>query len=252
MSSQQEEEEVETAGAVVVVEHQPAVSSGLFGQALLEAGVALDFRQPYLGQPLPNPEELAAFGGLVVLGGSMAAWEEDVAPWIPEVRHLVQVADQREVPTLGICLGHQLTAAALGGKVHVNPLGRTVGVLPVGWTDAADADPMFRGVGAAVAVHGNRDVVVEAPGGAQVLAVSPDGTIQAARWGRSVWGTQFHPEVGPEIVGRWVAESSELFEGVDTDADEFLAEVHRHEDQLLGTVRRMAQNFAALVRARRA
>ena len=97
------------------------------GQWLHEEGCAVDVRRPYRGDELP--ERLDDHRSMVVLGGSMDAYSDERNPWLPQVKHLVRVAAESRVPTLGICLGHQLAAVALGGAVQANPRGQQIGVL---------------------------------------------------------------------------------------------------------------------------
>jgi GMP synthase (glutamine-hydrolysing) len=159
---------------------------------------------PYDGSSLPG---LDGFDGLLVLGGSVDSWDDDAAPWLPATRELVRRGERELVPVLGICLGHQVAAHALGGTPGRNPAGRTVSIEPVGWLPSAADDPLFGPASSAGrAVHWNRDVLLDAPEGTVVTARSRDGAVQAARLGRSVWGIQSHPEVDARIVGDWMDE----------------------------------------------
>ena len=80
------------------------------------------------------------------MGGAMGAHDDEKAPWLPAVRDLIRTAAAARVPTLGICLGHQLCAVALGGEIVVNPQGRQLGLLDVGWTAAAVDDELMGGL----------------------------------------------------------------------------------------------------------
>jgi GMP synthase (glutamine-hydrolysing) len=172
----------------------------LFGRWLVESGCVLDVRRPYDGQRLPV--NLDDHDGLLVLGGSMGAEDDATHDWLTPTKHLVRTATRDDVPTLGICLGHQLAAVALGGTVETNPQGRQFGVLPMGWSDDATADPVL-GSRPERVIHWNNDVVTALPPGATVLAHAPDGTVQAARLAPTVWGVQPHPEVDDAIVALW-------------------------------------------------
>ncbi len=233
---------------LLVVEHEAGAPAGWLGDELEAAGCALDVRRPYAGDALPGVEATGSLDGVVVLGGSVAAWDDVAAPWLPDTRTLVRAAEAAGVPTLGICLGHQLAAKALGGDAAPNPAGATVAVLPVCWSGEAADDPLFADVvGTAVGVHWNNDVVAALPPGARVLASSPDGAVQAARLGRHVWGVQFHPEAGPDIVGRWVQEDGGPYVDAGFDLEQYLADLREHEAALLDGCRRLARSFLALV-----
>ena len=230
---------------VLVVEHEPGAPAGWLGDELGAAGATLDVRRPYAGDPLPDS---STADGIVVLGGAVAAWEDDVAPWLPATRALVREAEDAGVPVLGICLGHQLAARALGGEVGRNPAGTSVSVLPVCWAPAANDDPLLAPLtGAAVAVHWNNDVVAALPAGATVLATSPDGAVQAARLGRTTWGVQFHPEAGPAIIARWVREDGAPYVAAGFDLDAYCRDVAARVPELRTTCAELARSFLRLV-----
>jgi len=237
------------ASRVLVVQHEADTPAAWLGDDLEELGVELVVLRPYDGEPLPVA--LGGHQGVIVLGGSMDSWDDAGTPWLPATRRLVRTAEQASVPTLGICLGHQVAAAALGGRVGRNPTGETLAVLPILWSDPAAADPLFgdlMGVGAAV--HWNRDVMLAAPPGARVLARSPDGAVQAARLGCSVWGVQYHPEAGADLVGRWLTgagASAPAAPCAPSGSSGYLDAVLRHEPGLRAGCRALAHSFAGLL-----
>ena len=192
---------------VLVVQHEAGAPAGWFGDALQEQGCPLTVATPYDGGHLPG---LDGYAGLLVLGGSVDSWDDAAAPWLPGTRELVRRAERDGVPTLGICLGHQIAAHALGGGAGRNAAGRAVAIQPVGWLPDSARDPLFAPARSAErVVHWNRDVVVSVPDGATTLARSHDGAVQAARLGRHVWGVQSHPEVDAAIVEEWMTEEWE-------------------------------------------
>jgi GMP synthase (glutamine-hydrolysing) len=230
---------------VLVVQHEAGAPAAWLGEALEELGVTLAVVRPYAGDQLPA--DLDGYDGLVVLGGAVDSWDDEAAPWLPGTRELVRRAEAVGVTVLGICLGHQIAVAALGGEVGRNPSGTTVAVVPLGWLGDAADDPMLRTVtGARHAVHWNNDVATTLPAGAVVLATSQDGAVQAARLGEHVWGVQFHPEAGPSVLEAWIEEEGHDFRERGIDLDTLLTEARRHEPELRAECRRLAEAFARL------
>lgn len=232
---------------VLVVEHEAQCPPGWVGDWLAEAGCRLDVRRPYRGDALP--EQLDEHGGMVVLGGSMDAYAHRDHPWLLQVRLLVRRAADEEVPVLGICLGHQLAAVALGGAVRRNPRGQQIGVLRVGWTPEAAEDPLMGAVASArSALHWNSDVVVVAPRGSTVLAETTAGELQAARFAPTVWGIQWHPEVDEAIVAAWAEEDRDLVAERGLDVQEYVAAVAAARQELRDAWQPLAARFAAMTR----
>ncbi|MDT9594934.1 type 1 glutamine amidotransferase [Nocardioides zeae] len=237
---------------LLVVQHQGDCPAALFGGWWVEAGLELDVRRADRGELAPGPDALlAGVAGLVVLGGSPGANDDDDAPWLPAARDLVAAAAARGVPTLGICLGHQLAAVALGGTVERNPAGQTVGLTPVAWTAAAAHDPLFADVVARrpepVAVHWNSDVVTALPHGAVLLASTPGGDVQAARLAPTVWGVQLHPEADRGVVEAWAASDAVVHAERGLDQSALLGAVEAAHAELAATWRPLADAFARRV-----
>lgn len=231
---------------VLVVQNSVDDPPGRLGGWLADAGCTLAVVRCFAGEALPR--SLVGYDALVVLGGAMGAYDDAGFPWLTPVKALLREATRRDLPTLGICLGHQLLAVAGGGHVMVANVSQA-GVTAVRRTGATQTDPLFGGLGEdAVAVHWNNDMVVEAPAGAVVLSNSAVG-IQALRLRTRVWGLQFHPEVDPETAAEWAAgdvRSGRLTTG---EAAKRLADIHTADDQLMGTWHAFALRFAALITA---
>lgn len=233
---------------ILVVQHETVCPPGWVGEWLTEAGATLDVRRPYAGDTLPATLEDHA--GMVVLGGTMGANDDADHAWLTDVKRLVRLAAEHLVPMWGICLGHQLAAVALGGEVVVNPRGQQIGVLDVGWTDDAAGDDLVAGVRRPTrAVQWNNDIVTRLPEGAVALARTPAGELQAARLAPTVWGVQWHPEAGGDVVRPWAdGDRDEAIErGV--DVERYVAEVTAAEAELRTTWAPLADRFVDLTRA---
>lgn len=230
--------------SVLVVEHDAHCPPALLGEWLVGAGCTLDVRRPYAGDALPG---LDGHDALVVLGGPMDAGDDHCA-WLEPTQQLVRDAVPRRVPTLGVCLGHQLCALAFGGSVGRNPQGQQVGLLDVRWTAAAAADGLVTGLDTPRrGVHWNDDVVTALPPAAVPLAVTPEGEVQAARFAPTVWGVQWHPEVDVTVIRRWAEEDAarHLESGIDQAG--VLADIDAARDELERAWRPLATAFAGLV-----
>jgi len=237
-----------TQPRILVVQHEADGPPGHVGRWLLEAGCLLDVRRPYADEPLP--ETLDGYDGLLVLGGAMGAHDDDHHWWLAPTKGTVRAAAEAALPTWGICLGHQLAAAALGGVSKRNPGGQQIGLLEVGWTPEAAADPLFGLVDELPrrGVHWNDDVVDPLPPGATLLAATPAGEVQAARLSSTVWGVQLHPEVDHAIVASWVTdEERTALTGRGLDADAVLADIDAARSELDEAWRPVAEAFARLV-----
>ncbi len=233
---------------ILVVEHEADDPPAWFGVWLEDAGCDLHVRSPWAGDELPAG--LAAHDGLLVMGGWMSAHHDAEVHWLAAVKELMREAARDGVPTLGICLGHQVAAVALGGAVTRNPLGYQIGLVDVGWSEAAADDPVF---GAATTArrgtHWNGDIVTELPPGATVMATSPRGEIQAARHADTVWGVQWHPEIDEPLLRRWVDEAPDEPAAAGLDAERMLAEVEAARAELEAAWRPLAERFASVVSA---
>jgi GMP synthase (glutamine-hydrolysing) len=189
---------------VLVVQHQDDCHLGWFGDWLAAGGVTADVVRPYIGDEVPA--DLGQWRGLVVLGGSMGAYDDDVYLWLRAVKALLRSAVRAGTPTLGICLGHQLLTVACGGRVERNPAGRVMGLVDLRLSGEGHDDDVLSAVKPPLrSARWNQDIVAELPAEASLLAVDDAGVPQAVRVGARAWGVQFHPEASPAVVRAWAA-----------------------------------------------
>lgn len=160
-------------------------------------GLRLRTVKPLAGQELPPHEEVA---GAVVMGGPMNVDEIERFPALAAEREWLAEALARELPLLGVCLGAQLLARALGAEVRPGTA-KEVGFAPVEVLDAND--PVLGGLApAAEVLHWHGDVF-DLPDGAVRLAASEATENQAFRHGNA-WGVLFHPEADYALVEAWL------------------------------------------------
>ena len=175
----------------------------------------------------------------------MGANDDDDHHWLAPTKRLVRDAVVRRTPTLGICLGHQLIAVALGGEVSRNPRGQQLGLLPMGWVDGVGEDQLFAAAaGAGRGIFWNDDIVVRAPHGTVDLARAPDGELQVARFAPTVWGVQLHPEVDEQILRTWAEEDPDRY--AEGEIEDVLARIAAHRQELEAGWRPLAHRLAAI------
>jgi GMP synthase (glutamine-hydrolysing) len=172
--------------------------------------------------------EVARYNGLVVLGGPMNVDDLERHPHLAVEVELIQQAIDQGLPVLGICLGAQLIAKALGAPVHANG-GKEIGWYDVSPTPAAKDDPLFWDFGKGEKIFQWHSDIFELPAGAVQLATSQTCPHQAFRYGTNVYGLQFHLEVDERLIERWLTvpvHCAELDEGRSDP------EIIRHETTL--------------------
>src|SRR4051812_25465381 len=180
----------------LIVQHSASEGLGWFQDWLPAAGLDVHPIHPYLGHRVPT---LVEGDALIVLGGPMGCMDDDVATWLPAVRQLLRTAVDDGVPTMGICLGAQLLAAATGGYVERGERGPEFGLGTVQVTQ--DDDLLV--AGSIPVVQWHFDAITSLPPGAELVASSDLYDVQAFRLGEVAWGLQFHVEATPAMVGEW-------------------------------------------------
>ncbi|MEP7764129.1 gamma-glutamyl-gamma-aminobutyrate hydrolase family protein [Sanguibacter sp. 25GB23B1] len=205
---------------VLVVQHAAWEGPGLVGRALDARGIP--WRSvTVLDEPDPRLPDIGSLGGLVVMGGGMGALDDAQHPGLAAERRLLAAATDAGVPVLGICLGMQLLAVALGGELHPGA-GREVGFGPVALTGAGIRDPYLYPLSVDATpdpsvVHWHADAV-DAPPGASILASSDATPVQAFRAGSAV-GLQFHLELDRPMLRSWLAEPDMAADLAASEAD---------------------------------
>jgi GMP synthase (glutamine-hydrolysing) len=193
------------ARSVLVLQHVPWERPGILGEVLEAHSLNYATRSYLYG---PEPLSLAEISGLVVLGGPMNALDYERRPRLADEARLVRAVVDAGIPLLGVCLGHQIIASALGAKLHIGAANE----IGIGTVDLVADDPALGAAGSTSPVlHWHNDVV-ELPDGATLLASTDQTPNQAFRIGDAIFAMQFHVEVDKHMLDRWL--------GVDEMVDE--------------------------------
>jgi GMP synthase (glutamine-hydrolysing) len=183
----------------LVIRHAEHEHIGTIATALELAGVAYRYLDVYRGEAVPA--SLADWAGLIVMGGSMGVYETARFPFLAAEMGLIHQAARASLPVLGICLGSQLIAGALGARVYPGPQ-KEIGWYPV--EVVSPQDELTRGLPASfMGFHWHGDTF-DLPSGAVPLFRSQLYRNQGFRWGRNIYALQFHLEVTAAMVAEWL------------------------------------------------
>jgi GMP synthase-like glutamine amidotransferase len=218
-----------------IIQNDPEVPPGDITEHL---GVPHLVHHPYRDGLLPAAGDISA---LIVLGGSMGANDDHKHPFLAELKELIRQIVRSEIPYLGICLGGQLLAAALGAKVE-SCRWEEIGNFPVTLMEEGERDRFFRDIPREFFTFQWHHDSFDIPGGGTLLATSQACPNQAFRVGDSAWGVQFHPEVTEEIIRAWAAWDGSASGNAEELVDRFNAGRERYQF----IVNRLMRNFLAI------
>jgi GMP synthase-like glutamine amidotransferase len=195
----------------LILQHEQPTPGGLVLEWLDEIGAEVEVHRIDLQDREIEPRE---HDMIVSLGSEFAAFDDSI-PWIPREAEVLRRASRQDVPVLGICFGGQLLAHTLGGRCW------RAEESEIGWLPVRSSDPALVPEGPWFQWHFD---TFTPPPGAKLVADSPAGP-QAFTVGRSL-GTQFHPEVTPEIIDEWVRVYRHELEPDGVDPDALVEETH--------------------------
>jgi GMP synthase (glutamine-hydrolysing) len=199
-----------------VLRHVPHESGGTLENVLIEMG--FDFHYVDLFDSPRSELDLRGAPGLVILGGPMNVDEVDKYPHLEWEIKWITDALSAGLPVLGICLGAQLLAKALGAKVYPNPV-KEIGWYKIDLTPFADRDSLFEGGGKQITVFHWHGDTFDLPPSTIRLAENQLCRNQAFRYGRSAYGLQFHIEMTAELIDSWLKEADACGGSAEIDAE---------------------------------
>lgn len=230
---------------VCVIQHVACETLGRIAEALKAEGLGAEVIRTQEQNPIPAGMD--NYKGLIVMGGPMGVYEQERYGFLGEEMRLMQLAVKQNKPVLGICLGSQLLAAALGATVSKSGF-KEIGWHPVRLNDSALHDPLWNGVPRSFqALHWHGDIFT-LPEGAVPLANSDLTDCQAFRYGPSAYGFLFHMEVTPEVLQGMVSTFSDELKQAQINPEQIIEPAKTHLANLHYIGSSVFQRWARLVR----
>jgi len=222
---------IERRKPVLMIQHAQHEHPAALRRALESQGIGTLWIHPYSGEIYPNAHEV---GGVISMGGQMGANDEADFPWIKSEIELLQSAVNLSLPVVGICLGAQMLARALGGRVERLD-NAEVGWFPIQLNEEGKNDPIVGAAGSNPTVYHWHNDTFHLPEGATLLASSKACARQAYRIGTNIYGFQFHPEADHQLVLEWLS-----IDGTDVDLSQVRKTFGRKSVQNIPTQRNYA------------
>ena len=230
--------------AILILQHGTSTGALRLGTTLRDYGHRLRVVDLHAGDSVPR--SLDDTDGIIATGGPMSANADH--PWLEQELELLSRADEASLPVIGLCLGSQLLARALGGQVAPMDGGIELGWHEVTLTPTGAEDPLHAGIAwTSMQFHWHGDHVSVAPEGARVLAKSAGCPIQAWARGLRTYGFQYHPEVYADTVETWAAEHPEDLAKAGVTLDELRAQTTTHYETFERLSRRLFESIALLL-----
>ncbi len=198
--------------SVLIIKHVEIEGPGLIEDCVKEERIPYQILNLESGIHLPKIDD---FSAIVILGGPMNVYEEDRYPFLREEDLFIKETIQRGKAVLGICLGAQLVAKALGAKVAKAPV-KEIGWFDVSLTKVGSRDPLFSRFPKTLPVFQWHEDTFDLPPAGKLIATSNPVPHQAFRYGENAYGLQFHLEVTEEMIREWMKTYEEEFNGSQT------------------------------------
>lgn len=207
---------------VLALQHIWDDPPGYLGEIMQEYDIACDIVNVE-EESIPDP---VGYNALISLGGAQHAYDDGKYPYfVPEkvlLRHLVE----QDIPYLGICLGGQLLASAMGAAVARHSM-TELGFYEVQLTEEGKSDPLFQGLSGYQQVFHWHEDIFDIPCDGVKLATSVNAPNQAFRVGRRAYGVQYHMELTPAMLDNWLHFPDYMEEIVKVSGQEALDEIER-------------------------
>jgi len=229
--------------SLLVLQHHPEEHAARLGQTLRDHGHKLRVIRLDLNQPLPV--DLDDVDGLVIMGGPQNVDEVEQSPWLADEMDLIRRAKAAGLPMVGICLGAQLVAKALGGEVAAMAAPE-VGFGLTKLTMPKFVDPVMQGIRwQFMQFHMHGQEVTKLPPDAAPLCFSDKCKIQAFRVGLNVYCFQYHFEADKALIEKFAQFSMVSKAGLDSQT--ILKQMEEHYEEYKRLSQRQCENIALLL-----
>ncbi|WP_280665283.1 MULTISPECIES: type 1 glutamine amidotransferase [unclassified Kitasatospora] len=228
---------------ILIVQNSPTAPEGEIGTVLEESGVRYEVVRAWR-RPLPDA---ADWDAVIVLGGGQHAADESAHPYLAPQKALLREAVAAGRPCLGICLGGQLLAHALGAEL-TRGTSTEFGFQALTLTEDGRSDPLFAGLAPEQRMfQWHADSFTLPPGARPLVHAEPGAGEQAFRVGRRGYGVQFHPELSEHLLHQWLAAAATPEERIPPEAlARAIADTDRHYPEYRRQIRRLIANFLTL------
>ena len=236
---------------VLIFQHDPFEDLGFFAEVLEKQRA--NYRTIRLFHGEMPAEDWEHIGALIVLGGPMSVADEEQYPFLRWEKTIIRAAIDEAVPLLGVCLGAQLIATALGAPVCHGPV-KEIGWYPISITPHGQVDSSLGYLSETATVFQWHGDGFDLPAGAVRLASSAYYENQAFRIGRNIYGLQFHLEVTSRMIERWIDERSKEvaqlpyihLEKIASDTENYMPTLHYYAEKFLSEFIRRAAHPKAV------
>jgi len=223
---------------LLVLQHVAHELLGTLNPLLKRSGFRIRYVN-FARHPDAQPS-LEGYDGLVILGGPMSANDADRLAHLNVEMRLIEDALRRDIPVLGICLGAQLIAKTLGAPVYPNHE-KEIGWYDISPTAEASCDPLLTALRATEKIFQWHGETFEIPRSTCHLALSPLCANQAFRYGKKVYGFQFHLEVDEPMIHRWLRVADNRKEISILRGPEYLDHIHRETPEYMARLTQLSE-----------
>jgi len=227
---------------IIVFQHGDLEGPGRLGATLRDHGFRLDIRRPDRDGAGAVPPDLDNVHGVISLGGAMNVG--DPLAWLGREMEFLKLAHEAALPVIGVCLGAQMLAAALGGKVEKMPRPEW-GLAPVSLTVPGQTEAMLAGIPWTVhQFHSHAYEVTELPADATLLASSAACRVQAYRCGLRSFGFQYHFECDRPAIEGYARRDGETLAAAETSVEALVRQLDGHYAMFARAADRLCVNVA--------